>query len=359
MTKLNSILVQFLLLICIFLSGGCKENPNSPFPSNNNSYSGKFHGTWLNINMESDSLHISFDSTSLRFLEQAGYDFGIRREFPGNFIADNSTIFLNYGYGITSRFWYRFDNDTLLLGDSSYHFSRKFKLIETSPDNYGWSVKSSIISEQTYFPIGFVGACCYSDSLLIVLGSDNNLPYLIRLNTRDGKYTKELANGIRAVDATGTFLWIATDSTIEKRALFGNITLASFSYRNAVGPNCIATGISVGTDYCFLMTVYLLHNQGILLKFNLSGDLLSSTQTSSVIKDLCLVYNRLFCVVGDEIFLELNPSTGYVIKNYNLVGRPFGNSIDGIAFSRSAIQLAGVDSVGNLRISEIAIPSEE
>jgi len=357
MRKLNSILFKFLLLIGIFLSGSCKENPSSPFPPSNNN-SSMFHGTWLNINVESDSLHISFDSTSLRFLEQAGYEFGIRREFPGNFIADTSTLVLNYDHGSRSQFRYRFDDDTLHLGDSSFDWARKYKRIEMSPNNYGWSVKPPIISEQTYFPVGIIRAYCYSDSLSIILANDNNQLYLIRLNTRDGTYTNELSNGTRAVDAAGSFLWLATDSTIEKRRLSDTTTLASFSYRKVVGSNYLATGISVGINYCYLMTVHTLLNQGILLKFNLSGDLLSSTQTSSVIKDLCLVNNRLFCVVGDEIFLELNPSTGYVITNYNLVGRPFGNNIEGIAFSGSAIQLAGIDSVGNLRISEIAIPSK-
>ncbi len=357
MRKLNSILF-LLLLIGIFLSNSCNENPGSPFPpSNNNSSSGMFHGTWLNLYAESDSVHISFDSTSLRFLEQAGYDFGIRREFAGNFIVDTSTIVLNYDYGSRSRFWYNFDGDTLFYGDSLSHYSRKYKRVDTSPNNYGWSVKPPIISEQTYFPVGLIIAYCYSDSLSIVLTNDNSQLYLIRLNVRDGTYTYELSSGTRAVDVAGSFLWLATDSTIEKRTLFDTTTLASFSYRKVVGSNWVATGISMGTDYCYLMAVHTLLRQGILLKFNLLGDLLSYTQTSSVIKDLCLVNNRLFCVVGDEIFLELNPSTGYVITNYNLVGRPIGNNIDGIAFSGSAIQLAGY-SLGRLRISEIAIPSE-
>jgi hypothetical protein len=353
MRKLNSILLQFLLLINIFLFGSCKENPTSPI-KNYSPLPGLFHGTWLDINAEPDSLHFSFDSTSMRFLEQAGYDFGIHREFAGNFSVNNSTLVLNYDDGNKSQFQYSFDEDTLILGDIW-----KYIRIATSPNNYGWSIKPPIISEQTYFIIGNIRAYCYSDSLAIILAPyNNNDLHLTILNTRDSTSTDELSNGTRAVDAVGSFLWFATDSMIKKRTLFDSTTMASFSYRKAVGSDYIADGIAVGTNYCYLMTVSLLDNKGMLLKFNLSGDLLDSTQTSPVIKDLCLVNDRLFCVDGDETFLELNPSTGYVITNYNLPGRPFGNNIDGIAFTGGTIQLAGRYSYGKLRISEIAIPSK-
>jgi hypothetical protein len=352
MRRLNSILLQFLLLIGIFLFGSCKENSISPI-NNYSPFPGIFHGTWLDINAEPDSLHFSFDSTSMRFLQQSGYDFGIHREFAGNFSIDTSTLVLNYDYGSKSQFRYRFNDDTLILGDTW-----KYIRIGTSPNNYGWSVKPPIILEHTYFPVGIIRAYCYSESNLNILAWDNNVLYLIRLNTRDSTSAYELLTGIRAVDAAGSFLWFATDSTIEERIFSDTTSLASFSYRQAVGADYVATGIAVGINHCYLMTVNLTDNKGLLLKFNLSGDLLDSTQTSSVIKDLCLVNDRLFCVDGDETFLELNPSTGYVITNYNLLGRPFGNNIDGIAFTGGTIQLAGIDSLGNLRISEIAIPSK-
>ena len=355
MKKLNSTLLKFLLLLVIFLFGSCKKNPISPSTQINNysPFPGMFHGTWLNINDEPDSLHFSFDSTSMKFVEQAGYDFGIRREFSGNFIADTSTLVLNYDYGSKSQFRYHFDDDTLFLGDIW-----KYLRIGTTPNNSGWSIKPPIISEQTYFPIGVIRAFGYSDSLAIILALDNNELYLIKLNTGDGSSTSELLNGIRAVDAAGSFLWLATDSTIVKRTVDDTTTLSLFSYREVSGSNYIADGIAVGTNYCYLMTVNISDNKGILFKFNLSGDLIDSTQTSSVIRDLCLVNDRLFCADGDETFLELNPSTGYVITNYNLPGRSLGNNINGIAFSGSTIQLAEIDSVGSLRISEIAIPSK-
>lgn len=360
MIKSNSILFHILLLLNIFLFGSCKDNPVSPSsPVNNYSpYPGMFHGTWLSTYNAADSIHISFDSVSVRFLDQAGYDFGIRREFPGEFIVDSVTIALNYDYGSSSRFWYHFVDDTLLLGDSLLNFSRKYIRIDTSPNNYGWSVKPPIISEQTYPGVGAVRAFGYSDSLAVFLTYNNNQWYLTKLNPGDGTYTNELSQGTRAVDASGSFLWIATDSTIEKRTLSDTTILASFSYREAAGSDYSATGIAVGTNYCYVMTVSMSNSEGVLLKFNLSGALLSSTQTSAVIKDLCLVNDRLFCVPGDEIFFELNPLTGYSIANFNLPGRPVGNNINGIAFSGSKIQLADTDSLGRLRISEIEIPAK-
>ena len=350
MKKFVSIIFQFLLLISLFLLNNCTENPISQI-NNYSPFPGKFHGTWIR---ESDSIHISFDSTSMRFLAQAGYDFGIRREFSGNFTIDSSTLVLNYDDGSKSQLRYSFDHDTLLLSTPSWKYTR----IETSPNNVGWSTKPSIISEQTFFIIGGIRAYSYSDSVAIILAPYNTDElYLTMLNIKDGiSISTQLSNGVHAVDAVGSFLWVATDSTIEKRTLFDSTTLFSFSYREAVGSSYFVSGIAIDNYYCYLMTVNYPDGKGILLKFNLSGDLLSSVQTSSVIRDLCLVNNRLFCVIGDETFIELNPSTGYVITNYDLPDRSIYNNIDGIAFTGSTIQLAYRKLYGKLCITEIGIP---
>ena len=361
MKQTRLIRLPLLLFSVIILFGDCKQNPMSPItpPNNYSPFAGKFHGSWLKSEVPSDSLKISFDSTSMRFVDQAGYYFGIRREFVGTFVVDNATLILAYDYGSTSRFWYRFDNHAFVVGDSLFHYSWRYQRIGTTPSNNGWSIKPSIISEQTYFPIGYIMASCYSDSGAIVLETSygDNQRYLIRFNAERGTSNFQLSSGTDAIDAVGSFLWLATDSTVEKRALRDSTILLSFSLRNVIGQNFHITGIAVGSNCWYVVAVSSLDNPGILLKYNFSGDLLSSTQTSTVIKDLCLVNDRLFCVDGDETFLELNPSTGYVIANYNLIGRPFGNNIDGIAFDGSTIQLAGEDSVGRLRISKIAIPS--
>ncbi len=157
-----------------------------------------------------------------------------------------------------------------------------------------------------------------------------------------------------AIDAIGSYLWVVTDSTVAKRTVTDTTIIASFNYRPFIGPDYYPTGFAVDTGYCLLMTVSPINYRGKLLRFSLDGSLLGSVETSGVLKDLSLVNGRLFCVGGDETFYELNTATGRVTTNYNLLGRPFGNNIGGIAFTGKTIQLASADPVA--RFSTVNIP---
>ena len=350
-----SIRTVFLCIVVFISANGCKDDSTSPEAKPQPGYlsGGRFHGTWVSFYAQSDSLKMSFDSTGMRFIDQFGYDYGIRREFPGTFSVTDSNLFLTYDYGHREAVSYQFSNNILSLSNH-----RQFSRISTTPSYYGWSEKLQIVSEYTLSHSSVsIQSYCHSDSgaiALATMGYDVT-PHLLQIQM-SGLIPLGLAPGIKAIDARGSFLWIVTDSSIAKRTITDTTVISSFSYRNFVGPDYHPTGIAVDSGYCFLMTVGSISSRGILLKYTLDGVLLDAVFSSAVIKDVCLVNGRLFCLEGDETFYELNTATGRAVSNYNLRGRPFGNNIDGIAFTDSTIQFASRDSVGRLRVSDVHVP---
>jgi hypothetical protein len=360
MIDLVSIKIFILCIIVLLFLNSCKENSTAPQDSESSPLllsGGQFHGTWLSQYIPRDSLKMTFDSTTMRFIDQYGYNYGIRREFQGTYSVTASKLSLNYDYGIQLILAYQLNSDILSLTDS-YSARRNFTRIDTIPSYYGWSKKLKIISEHTfsYIPTT-VQSYCYSDSSGIafaILDYDHSR-YLLGIDNM-GMTILGSANGIIAMDARRAFLWVVTDSTIVKRTISDSAIISSFNYRNVFGLEYHASGIAIDSEYCFLMTVSSVNYQGILLKYTLGGVLLNIIRTDGVIKDLCLANGRLFCISGDETFYELNTSTGQVAINYSLLNRPFGNNIDGVAFTGNALQFASRDSCGRLRISYVNIP---
>ena len=355
--------VLFLIIVLGVTLSGCKDNPSGP----NNELppvsisGGKFHGTWVSVYSPTDSARISFDSTSMRFLDQYVYEFGIHREFPGTFSVKDSTVYLRYDYDEYeyAAFSYSLTSNTISLGDTLNHrILRRLVRISTVPSYDGWSPKLEIQADYTFSDVqASVLSYCSSDSGLIVLVTMDNdrQRYLLRLDTV-ARNTYWSAPSVSAIDARGPYLWTATDSSVDRRTISNPTVLSSFDYRSTAGPGFQATGLAVDSAFCFLMIANYSIGQGKLLKFGLNGNLLGSVQTNSVIRDLCLINGRLFCLDGDETFFVLNTNTGRVIANYNIRGRPFGNNIEGIALISNMIQFASRGPGGFLRLTNVKIP---
>jgi hypothetical protein len=346
---MRTFLLGTVLLFCVH---GCNENPTGPVADPKPVFlsGGALHGTWLSLTSGTDSLKISFDSTQMRFIDQIPYDYGLRREFSGIYSLTSMDLYLSYDYGSSQRFLYHIDNNTFVRTDSLSANRVEYGRMSAWPRNDGWSKKLSIASEYVLYEIPMqIQSHAYSDSgpiALIATINGNITPCLMKFDIAGATYL-DSAPDIRAIDARGRFLWLVTDSTVIKRTISDATVLSSFNYRSSVSTSKRATGFVVDSNYC------LLNLQGILLKFTLDGVLLSTTQTSSVFMDLCLVDGRLFCLAGGETFAELNPSTGSVITNYNIDGRTFGDNIAGIASTGTIIQLVSYTPGGYLRLLNV------
>lgn len=344
------------LLVAIAVLSGCSDLSSTP-DSNQTDSATRFHGTWLWADSQSDSAKISFDVTTMKFIDQFYYQYGMRREFPGSISVNNTSITLQYDDYDTRTWNYQFVQESLIL-TTPPNGIRTLVRLSSQPAPFGWSRKLAVLSEFTLGPLnGYLMSFCRSDSgmFALVYGYNQLDRRLIKIGLT-GVESVSPASGINAIEARGPYLWVATDSTIDKRTITDPKIISTFRYTDVVGPTYRALGVAVDSTSCFVMTVSSVDFKGKLLRFTLNGALIGATETSIVLKDLALVGSRLFCLTGDETFCELNPATGRVVINCNVQNRFFRNNIDGIAFTGTTILLASLNSQSNLRLTNVSVP---
>jgi len=137
-----------------------------------------------------------------------------------------------------------------------------------------------------------------------------------------GSFTSIPTSTVKALDAEGSFVWTASDSLVEKRTLPDLSVVQSFSIKSTIemdGSSYNVTGIAVGAGEIYL-AAYIQYEYGTfgrIYVFTKDGIFLQTALlTTSTIKDLALLGNRLFAIVGDGNFFELNISSGNAIKTY-------------------------------------------
>ena len=347
------IIVVFLAAIAV----ECNKDPVSPLTTSLFPY-GRFQGTWRAIDSSQSSLvRLSFDSSTRRFVDEWEYDFGFKREFTGSFQLSATTIELDYDYGNNRTLWYRLQNDSLSLqSDSGSTVVPTHLHTGETPQPAGWSTKVSPLSRRPLTSIAHVWSFALSDSGPIALiGPPLEQPQLVGVDSVPRMSSLPSAEAIRAMDAQGPYLWVATDSSVQKRTLNDTTVILSFPLRPPFWtPGTYVTGMAISNDRCVIMSVAA-YPKSWLLFYDLAGNFVDSVSTSRVVKDLCLFNNRLFCSVGDETFYEVNMASGKAQQYFNLQGYAFGDDVAGIAFKDGSLQLLE-QSAGVWRISSIAVP---
>lgn len=343
-------LYKFYFFIALIISLlGCNNPIDETEPTD------LLNGTWMYKNSYYDSIKISFDSNLMRFIDQIGYEYGSRREFYGSFIMTDSTIRLEYDYGRTANYKFEFEQNYLTL--STELFQLQLERISQKSNLNGWSTKLIVSEEYTIdFTYDDIYHLANSEDRVIALVqrdySINDID-LVTISS-DGYVFKEDAPNIYAIDSHGGYLWIVNDLKVIKRTLNDSSVISSFNYRYSSESDSLALGIVVSADYLYLLLKGEGYGNVSLIKYSLDGIKISTIKTSSVFKDMCLIGNRLFCTTGSETFVELNPTTGMVINNYNVQNRPFGNNIEGITYSGTELLIAIHGSEGR-KISSLII----
>jgi len=308
-------LVAFVLLFVLFASCNSPVSPIAdgvPYRS--------FHGVWTSIS-NSTIQRISFDTTDGTYLELWNYEFDFMREFSGLFLRESNRIaYPRNGY--TDYRWYEFGHDTLIIAQDSI-FTIPTRLVRTSTtpkagswlNLASWTRKRVVSGAPTWnFGLGV------SDSGTFLLSYDQT--HVMWVDSVVGSFTSIPTSTVKALDAEGSFVWTASDSLVEKRTLPDLSVVQSFSIKSTIemdGSSYNVTGIAVGAGEIYL-AAYIQYEYGTfgrIYVFTKDGIFLQTALlTISTIKDLALLGNRLFAIVGDGNFFELNISSGNAIKTY-------------------------------------------
>jgi hypothetical protein len=320
---------------------GCHvDSPTAP-PSelSGNSLKNRLHGTWRTVINSTKLSFLAFDATKERFMQQLDYDYNFTRELPGTFSLADSILTLTHDIHSQYIFLCHLQADTLVLqyGPRAEQALGPYVRISPTPNLEGWSTKIYPTSRHD-FPnrliwslgagdLGFVG--------MTYPWTDPNR-YLLRMDTSSGVTASVAPDGVLAMDIHGGYIWTATDSAIQMRSVTDFAVIRSFAWRSQIPfgfDQYSPSGIVMSDDRCYLMVVCYPIDRGYLLQLSPTGAFISAVRANAVIKDLCLVNGRLFCVEGGEAFWELDPVSGMAINYYTVSGRPSFAHIGGIASS--------------------------
>lgn len=329
-------LVAFILLFGFF--AGC-NSPISPIVDEVPYYS--FQGIWTSTS-NSVIQRISFDTANGTYLELWSYEFDFMREFSRSFLRESSRIaYPRDGY--TEYRWYKFGHDTLIIAqDSLFTYPTRLVRTSTTPKAGSWLTlapwtSKRIVSGNHVWNFG-LGV---SDSGTFLLGYDQ--VHILKVDSV-GSVTSIPTSPVRALDAEGAFVWTVSDSLVEKRMVSDLSVIQSFGIKSTIETDgsYTITGIAVGTNEVYVAAYidYEFGSFGRIYEFTKDGIWLQTAlMTTSTIKDLAILENRLFALTSYDNFFELDISSGRAIKTFYVEQDYPGGFFSGISVHGNRVHL--------------------
>lgn len=363
---LFGLLLLFLCLAsCNKVSPTAVPQPNQP-PSAPTTLFGLFQGTWRHISGNSQLRYLTFDSTTTTESDLKDSGFNFRDRSTASFIVDSLHILhVDYLGNISIRYWYLFEDDTLIITyDSVGSLPNRF-IKESSAILFGdWTERLVWTDFTTVFRniTSWVMAIAYSDSGWFVLCQRDNSGYrLYRTTVTGDSISATDFSNIQAVDVVGSDLWVAGHLYIQKRRVSDNSIIAQFDlsqYFDNYGLDDGVRGIAVANDIIYLSVENFSNNSfaGKIFRFRTNGQLIDVRPTSSYIGDLTVVNGRLWCTATSGHIYEIDIASGVALHTYYLVSENHFR-YQAIATKNGMLQCA--DFLPNyLRVYEVPLPPQ-
>lgn len=357
--------VLVILVSLMMLTSCVKDLPTDPEVQTLENFSP--HGVWEKTYSRYADFYVnylSFDTTSGEFIELMDYGYQFYREVDGLFSWDSKTITMNHGSSIAYKLWYQFKDNALSLSvDSMFQNVGTFVRAQSTPKTSSWLEGVDLTSYREIPGLrgNAIGNFAASDSGLFVEAYLNDINYIIRLDFDFNPISLTPIGRCLAFDVDGPFLWMATDTSIEKRILPSMTLVKSFDIRPIIhfetGTFTIL-GMAV-SDYTIYISVNYRdtwNSWGRVYVLDTLGIAGWTFSTNSSIYELAVVDGRLFTVdFWGSNFRHIHTAQGYAGHTYYVNQYKSSLSLRGIASHKGSVFLAS-DHAYNLAILRIPIP---